>query len=113
MIFELALFSDKKMDSTISSLNIKTNEDNPNETLAYPLNYPATSQVTENAADDSKLSKKMILKCKSCGASFDSTFSSEEFSMLSQDQNRSGTLHLCPNCGNLSIYELKDYQEPK
>jgi hypothetical protein len=82
------------------------------------------SIVIENTASDpeemgngakmkEKQSNKMVLKCKSCGSYFDSTFSVEEFSSLPPDQNESGTLHLCPQCGNLSIYELKDYKEPQ
>jgi len=59
-----------------------------------------------------ELEEKMVLKCKTCGTEFDSTFSVEEFSMLPREQYEAGTLHLCPNCGNLSIYGLKDYREP-
>ena len=54
---------------------------------------------------------KMVVTCKSCGKEFDSTFSVEDFAALSKEQHEAGTLHLCPFCGNLSIYEMKDYHE--
>jgi len=75
--------------------------------LAYPVTLASRSEISV------KETKKMSLKCKSCGQVFDSTFSLEEFSMLSKEQYEAGTLHLCPTCGNLSIYVLKDYEEPK
>ena len=103
------------MDSTISTVNVNPDEAIANESLAYPLNYSVSnrdSEAIKKVMNDGKKDRKLILKCKSCRTNFDSTFSVEEFSLLTEDQNRSGTLHLCPNCGNLSIYELKDYQEP-
>jgi len=56
---------------------------------------------------------KMVLACKSCSISFDSTFTVDEFSLVSEQQFESGTLHICPHCGNLSIYLMKDYREPR
>jgi uncharacterized protein (DUF983 family) len=81
--------------------------------MAYDLNYSVLTNKIDSTPDMTNFDKKMVLKCKSCGSDFDSTFSVDEFSLLSEDQNRSGTLHLCPHCGNLSIYELRDYREPK
>ncbi len=102
------------MDSTISTENSNSNNSTLNESMAYELNYSALHGKSDSAPDLTDFNdRKMALKCKACGLDFDSTFSVEEFSLLSEDQNRSGTLHLCPHCGNLSIYELKDYREPK
>jgi DNA-directed RNA polymerase subunit RPC12/RpoP len=87
------------------------------ENLAYPLNYSTANNGTETGKIDPTMTepdqKKMVLKCKACGNDFQSTFSVREFSMLSQEQYEAGTLHLCPDCGNLSIYKMKDYREPK
>jgi predicted RNA-binding Zn-ribbon protein involved in translation (DUF1610 family) len=83
----------------------RTLEDEP-KALAYPVT------LTSKVVAPLKETKKMVLRCKSCGQEFDSTFSIEEFSMLSKEQYEAGTLHLCPSCGNLSIYTLKDYKEP-
>jgi predicted RNA-binding Zn-ribbon protein involved in translation (DUF1610 family) len=71
--------------------------------------YPVT--LTSKDVIPLKETEKMVLRCKSCGHKFDSTFSIEEFSMLSKEQYEAGTLHLCPSCGSLSIYVLKDYEE--
>jgi predicted RNA-binding Zn-ribbon protein involved in translation (DUF1610 family) len=57
------------------------------------------------------MNKKMIVVCKSCGAKFDSTCAVAEYESLSKDQYEAGTLHLCPNCGFLGTYLLKDYRE--
>jgi DNA-directed RNA polymerase subunit RPC12/RpoP len=54
-------------------------------------------------------SERMAIRCKRCSHEFDSTFTAEELAILSNDQNESGTLHLCPECGQLSIYLLRDY----
>jgi len=56
---------------------------------------------------------KMVLVCKYCSSSFDSTFTVDEFSLISGQQLESGTLHICPHCGNLSIYLMTDYREPR
>jgi hypothetical protein len=101
------------MNSTISAENANSNNSALKESMAYNLNYSVSSSKKEATPDMTDFEKKMVLKCKSCGSDFDSTFSVYEFSLLSEDQNRSGTLHLCPHCGNLSIYELSDYREPK
>jgi len=103
------------MDSTISTETPNCNEVADNQPTAYELDYSSLGKVAQMTpeSDNSRNSKKMVLKCKACGGDFDSTFSVEEFSLLPEDQNKSGTLHLCPHCGNLSIYELRDYQEPK
>ncbi len=103
------------MDSTISAQNANLNNEASNQPVAYDLNYSNLNRGTQATSElpSSQNEKKMVLKCKSCGENFDSTFSVEEFSLLPEDQNGSGTLHLCPQCGNLSIYELKDYREPK
>jgi len=81
--------------------------ENESIAVAYPVTLASRDEIPL------KETKKMVLKCKSCGQEFDSTFSTEEFSMLSKEQYEAGTLHLCPTCGNLSIYVLKDYEEPK
>ena len=54
---------------------------------------------------------KMLLKCKSCGKIFNSTFTAEDFETIPAEQYEAGTLHLCPHCGALSTYLLKDYFE--
>ncbi|MGI0090553.1 MAG: hypothetical protein ACREBS_02480 [Nitrososphaerales archaeon] len=78
---------------------------------AYALDYlgPVNKRLD---SQKQKQAKRMSLTCKSCGKSFDSTFTEEEFALLPRDQNETGTLHLCPLCGNLSTYLLKDYREP-
>ena len=55
--------------------------------------------------------KMMALACHACGRPFNSTFTVSEFSNLSTAQYESGTLHLCPHCGEVSMYMLKDYFE--
>ena len=88
------------------------------ESLAYPLSYDTSnpdvtmSQGKKDAGSGSD-ERKMSLKCKSCGEEFDSTFTVDDFSLLSNNQLDSGTLHICPDCGSLSIYELKDYRMPR
>ncbi len=88
-------------------MNLERTFENEPIAVAYPVTL-ISKDVTPL-----KETKKMVLKCKSCGQDFDSTYSIEEFSMLSKEQYEAGTLHLCPSCGNLSIYVLKDYGEPK
>ncbi|MDA4112276.1 MAG: hypothetical protein OK439_07020 [Thaumarchaeota archaeon] len=81
------------------------------EITAYAV--PSSSKESpEGMKEKQKVDPKMALACKSCHAEFDSTFSVEDFVTLSKEQYEAGTLHLCPFCGNLSIYELKDYHEP-
>lgn len=93
-----------KLDSRIEAHSLT-------EPSAYELNYGFDSnEMVSHKMTTAK--KKMILKCKSCNEEFDSTFSVEEFSSLPEDQHQTGTLHLCPHCGNLSIYGLSDYKEP-
>jgi DNA-directed RNA polymerase subunit RPC12/RpoP len=53
----------------------------------------------------------MLVKCRSCGRNFDTTFTVQDFGMLPRDQKESGTLHLCPHCGTLSLYMIRDYFE--
>lgn len=55
----------------------------------------------------------MEITCKTCGKPFDSTFTVDEFVNLSREQYEAGTLHLCPFCGTISLYRLKDYHEQK
>ena len=57
--------------------------------------------------------RKMILYCRTCGKAFDSTFAVNDFAALSSEQLKAGTIHLCPHCGELAIYQLSDYKEPK
>jgi hypothetical protein len=81
------------------------------EVTGYPLkSYPASSM---DRLPEDKLEPKMVVTCKSCGKEFDSTFTFEDFAALSKEQFEAGTLHLCPFCGNLSLYEMKDYHEPQ
>ena len=56
--------------------------------------------------------RMMILHCRTCGKPFDSTFAVNDFAALSSEQLKAGTIHLCPHCGELAIYQLRDYQEP-
>jgi len=80
------------------------------EIIAYTV-HSISQKGSGNMAHDQKPDPKMVLTCKSCKEEFDSTFSVEDFATLPKEQYESGTLHLCPSCGNLSIYELKDYHE--
>lgn len=77
---------------------------------AYPIEIKR-QQLPNETPRDSSGKGEMLLKCKSCGKLFDSTFTTADFALLPKDQNESGTLHLCPHCGQLSIYLLKDYAE--
>lgn len=77
---------------------------------AYPIET-RQEQMSSSEIRDRSEKRKMLLKCKSCLNFFDSTFTTDEFALLPKDQNESGTLHLCPHCGQLSIYLLKDYTE--
>ena len=74
----------------------------------YPINLESTSLKQEE-----QKKKMMLVKCRSCAKSFDTTFTVQDFETLSRNQMESGTLHLCPQCGNLSLYVLKDYFEEK
>ncbi|MDA4131345.1 MAG: hypothetical protein OK457_11290 [Thaumarchaeota archaeon] len=85
---------------------------NPDEVTAYPLSSNSTKSSKEMDRDQ-KLEPKMVVTCKACAKDFDSTFSVEDFATLSKEQYEAGTLHLCPHCGNLSIYVLKDYHEQR
>ena len=77
---------------------------------AYPIEIKRDQLPSEIPKNPSGKGK-MLLKCKSCGKLFDSAFTTGDFAFLPKDQNESGTLHLCPHCGQLSIYLLKDYAE--
>ncbi|MGI0080226.1 MAG: hypothetical protein ACRECH_11430 [Nitrososphaerales archaeon] len=78
---------------------------------AYPIEIRHEQLSSDEAHSNPSDNVKMLIKCKSCAKLFDSTFTAEEFASLPKDQNESGTLHLCPHCGQLSIYLLKDYVE--
>jgi hypothetical protein len=78
------------------------------------------SLVTESARsgfiDDSpsvhdKKALSMIVSCRACGREFESTFTNEDFAKLPLIQKESGTLHICPHCGNLGLYAIRDYHE--
>ncbi|MDG6995258.1 MAG: hypothetical protein JRN52_04980 [Nitrososphaerota archaeon] len=56
--------------------------------------------------------RRMILHCRTCSKPFDSTFAVNDFAALSAEQLKAGTIHLCPHCGELAIYQLRDYEEP-
>ncbi len=58
-------------------------------------------------------SPAMLVKCRACGREFDSTFTVDDFAKLRLDQKESGTLHLCPHCGTLGLYVIRDYFEHK
>ena len=66
----------------------------------------------ESADDILKNDKYMVIQCRECNRSFDSTFTTSDFASLPVKQFEAGTLHLCPHCGNLSAYLLSDYKEP-
>jgi uncharacterized C2H2 Zn-finger protein len=57
--------------------------------------------------------KMMQVRCVKCGNLFESTFSVDDFHSLPSSFTDGGTLHLCPHCGHLGIYSLKDYVENK
>jgi len=106
------------LETTTAKTQNTSIETSENVNSAYALNYRslAESKLVENKGKDdlnSTGTRKVALSCKSCKGEFDSTFSVEEFSALPHDQFGTGTLHLCPHCGNLSIYMLTDYHEPK
>jgi len=90
---------------------MQTGEQNVHEKAGKDQN--STSFSTPAIPDVEQVDKPniMTLDCHSCGRSFDSTFTSSEFSYLPKEQYETGTLHLCPHCGNLSMYLLKDYFE--
>ena len=77
---------------------------------AYPILF-GEHKLESSEAPSQKHSKMMLLRCRYCDNLFDSTFAAEDFAFLSIQQNESGTVHLCPHCGHLSIYLLKDYLE--
>jgi len=103
------------LESVISDSEKQSGPLTASESVAYHLSFETPQPVTKLKGGDEtgNSARKMVLKCKACRADFDSTFSVEDFASLATDQLEAGTLHLCPNCGNLSIYELKDYREPK
>ncbi|MDG6908102.1 MAG: hypothetical protein JRN20_20220 [Nitrososphaerota archaeon] len=80
----------------------------PNNLNAY-VGKSGTDVREESAMEE----RKMILYCRTCGKAFDSTFAVNDFAALSSEQLRAGTIHLCPHCGELAIYQLSDYKEPK
>ena len=76
---------------------------------AYQIEIRPLQLNNGKSKSDQREKRSMLLKCKSCTKLFDSTFTEEEFAFLPKDQNESGTLHLCPHCGQLAIYLLEDY----
>ncbi len=60
---------------------------------------------------DPRKHSKMEITCKSCGKSFDTTFTIDDLVSLPRDQYEAGTLHLCPYCGKLLMYHSEDYRE--
>ena len=79
------------------------------EVAGYPLkSYSGIGAVNVPVTTNEP---KMVVTCKACGKEFDSTFTLDDFAALSKEQFEAGTLHLCPFCGNLSLYEMKDYHE--
>ena len=89
---------------------VKNSEINVSEVVGYPVKISSESKSVESMIQGDQ-EPKMVVSCKSCGQEFDSTFSVNDFAALSKEQHEAGTLHLCPFCGNLSIYEMKDYHE--
>ena len=77
---------------------------------AYPIPFDE-QKLASSDSPSQKHTKMMLLKCRYCHNLFDSTFSTEDFAYVSTQQNEAGTVHLCPHCGQLSIYLLKDYLE--
>jgi predicted RNA-binding Zn-ribbon protein involved in translation (DUF1610 family) len=67
------------------------------------------SKLEEHIAGQKK--RVMFVSCRICRKSFETTFSTDDFERLSVNQSETGTLHLCPNCGDLSLYKMKDYFE--
>ena len=74
---------------------------------------PALHEENNSAAEvmTLKTKNKMSLICKSCREAFDSAFTVADFESLAVEQYEAGTLHICPHCGFLGTYLLKDYKE--
>ena len=109
-----------KPESTVRRFRLKATKSRNLDAITESIENVSVGKSMINTASteldeeirEKAMNHKMTLKCKSCLKYFDSTFSVEEFSLLPKDQNTAGTLHLCPHCGNLSIYKLEDYEEP-
>lgn len=79
------------------------------EAYKVSVNEGDISQVSGNTINQKK--KTMMVNCRACGKSFDTTFAVEDFERLSVDQSEAGTLHICAHCGDLGLYRMKDYFE--
>ncbi len=53
--------------------------------------------------------RRLMVKCNKCGSLFDSMFTDNDIEKLPRDQLDVGTFHLCPYCGYLGVYHLKNY----
>lgn len=86
---------------------------NIQEAKPYPISFEGAHFDLKNdiAPEKTKTSGTMLVRCRSCGKEFDTTFTVDDFAKLPLDQRESGTLHICPYCGVLSLYLIKDYFE--
>ena len=78
---------------------------------SYPISIELKSPIAVGETSKEEMKELMKVKCRTCRKIFDTTFTVEDFESLPRDQIQSGTLHLCPYCGDLSLYMLKDYFE--
>jgi DNA-directed RNA polymerase subunit RPC12/RpoP len=85
-----------------------------NKIEAYPLPRTRVSLASEDREDVGREKRRrMVVRCSECNKLFDSTFTIEDIANLPREGLESGTMHLCPYCGYLGLYLLKDYIEEK
>jgi transcription elongation factor Elf1 len=91
--------------------SLENNSHNAQRTEAYDIrkNFGDVLKLSKSTSDQKK--KVMFVRCRVCGEPFETTFSADEIDRFSSKQNEVGTLHLCPNCGDLSLYKMNDYFE--
>lgn len=84
---------------------------NPHKIDAYDVSFNLNGISKGADKTISQKNKAMKVNCRACGRSFETTFSVDDFERLSSDQSEAGTLHICPHCGDLGLYKMKDYFE--
>jgi DNA-directed RNA polymerase subunit RPC12/RpoP len=95
--------------------NELTSTQNVEEIRSYAVTtvHDAQSDLSNDSSstDIKRSSSAMLVKCRACGEEFDSPLAVDDFPKLLLDQKESGTLQMCPHCGTLGLYAIRDYCE--
>ncbi len=107
----LITINKKRREYQMGFESIGEMSNNPHKIEAYyiPVDLSGISKEADKTIN--RKNKAMMVNCRACGRSFETTFSVDDFERLSSDQSEAGTLHICPHCGDLGLYKMKDYFE--